>query len=180
MMLPLDSARARWFEAQIRPHEPVLRAWLRRRFPATLDVDDIVQESYLRLLRRAPDIELKSPKAFLFTIARNLALDCLRRRRNSVEVALAADASAQAMDEAISADEAERGDEIVLLQAAIEALPGRCREIFRLRKVEGLSQAQIAARLGISEHTVSAQLTIGFHKCASFVIERAVWRKEGD
>lgn len=176
-MPPLDSARARWFEAHVKPHEPLLRAWLRRRFPAALDIDDIVQEAYLRLLRLRPDAALRSPKAFLFTVARNLALDQLRRRTVSGEVALLAATAAPAADENVAAAEAERGREIDLLREAIEALPDRCREIFRLRKVEGLSQTQIATRLGISEHTVSAQLTIGFHKCANYVIGRAAWRR---
>jgi RNA polymerase sigma-70 factor (ECF subfamily) len=176
-MPPPDTARARWFEVHVKPHEPMLRAWLRRRFPAMLDVDDIVQESYLRLLRLRPEAALRSPKAFLFAIARNLALDQLRRRTASGEVALEADPAAQPADENAATSEAERCREIELLREAIEALPGRCREIFRLRKVEGLSQAQIAERLQISEHTVSAQLTIGFHKCADYVIARAAWRR---
>lgn len=161
----------------MRPHEPLLRAWLRRRFPAALDVDDIVQEAYLRLLRLRPDAALRSPKAFLFTVARNLALDQLRRRTASGEIALSDETPVQATDENAAMAETERSREIDLLQEAIDALPSRCREIFRLRKVDGLSQTQIAARLGISEHTVSAQLTIGFHKCANYVVGRAAWRR---
>lgn len=178
-MAPLESAHVRWFESEAKLHEPLLRAWLRRRFPASMDVDDLVQESYLRLLRARPADQVRSPKAFLFAIARNLALDQLRRRSASGEVLLPADASHAVADDVPATDELERGRELELLQQAMAALPARCREIFRLRKVQGLSQAEIAARLGISEHTVSAQLTIGFHKCASYVLERAAWRRAG-
>jgi DNA-directed RNA polymerase specialized sigma24 family protein len=48
---------------------------------------------------------------------------------------------------------------LTLLTEAIQSLPARCRQIFTLRKVYGLSQAEIATRLGVSENTISAQLT---------------------
>lgn len=178
-MPPLDSTQARWIADEARAHETVLRAWLRRRFPATLDVDDVVQDTYLRILRARPQAPVRSPKAFLFAIARNLAMDRFRRRSASPEVALAEDLSGQVMDETQPSEEAERGRErdLDLLQQAIDALPGRCREIFTLRKLHGLSQGEIARRLGISERTVSAQLTIGFNKCLSYVNQRASWRR---
>lgn len=177
-MPPLDSTQARWFESEVRPHEPLLRAWLRGRFPAALDVDDLVQEAYLRVLRARPADGLRSPKAFLFAVARNAAVDQLRRRSASGEVAMGDAGGLHAAETALP-DETEHAREVDLLLEAIAALPERCREIFRLRKIHGLAQSEIARRLGISEHTVSAQLTIGFHKCASYVIERAEWRRAG-
>ena len=61
-----------------------------------------------------------------------------------------------------------RNQELEFLTQAIQSLPDRCRQIFTLRKIYNLSQAEIATRLGISEFTVSAQLTIGVHKCTEF------------
>src|SRR5688500_8667342 len=49
MSTPSD--RARWFSEHIQPHEPMLRAWLRGRFEAACDVDDLVQEAYVRVWR---------------------------------------------------------------------------------------------------------------------------------
>jgi RNA polymerase sigma-70 factor (ECF subfamily) len=69
-----------------------------------------------------------------------------------------------------------RNQELELLTEAIQSLPDRCRQVFTLRKVYGLSHAAIAAKLGISEHTVSAQLTIGIQRCTHFM-ER--YRREG-
>ncbi len=60
--------------------------------------------------------------------------------------------------------------ELALLTEAIQSLPDRCRQIFTLRKVSGLSQAEIAAQLGVSENTVSAQLTISVKKCMAFML----------
>ena len=48
---PQDLETARWYDEEFRPHAPALRAWLRAQFPSLLDPDDLVQESYLRLLR---------------------------------------------------------------------------------------------------------------------------------
>jgi RNA polymerase sigma factor (sigma-70 family) len=67
------------------------------------------------------------------------------------------------------AETVARNQELELLTEAIQALPDRCRQVFTLRKVYGLSQPDIAGKLGISTHTVSAQLTIGVRKCTEFM-----------
>ncbi len=79
-MPPPDSELGQWFATHVQPHEPMLRAWLRSRFRTEDDLDDLVQESYLRLLRARERGEVTSPKAFLFTAAPDLALDRLRHR----------------------------------------------------------------------------------------------------
>ncbi|HRE82682.1 MAG TPA: sigma factor, partial [Opitutaceae bacterium] len=82
-MPPLDSEHARWFIEEVQPHEPRLRAYLRRNFPQLHDVDDVVQESYLKICRARIEGRLNSARGFLFTTARNLALDVFRRSRAS-------------------------------------------------------------------------------------------------
>ena len=52
--------------------------------------------------------------------------------------------------------------------SAIQSLPTRCRQILTLRKIYGMSQKDVAAQLGIAEHTVEAQGTIGLRKLAGF------------
>ena len=56
-MPPCDQATTRWFREQILPHEEMLRAWLRARFGSQLDLDDILQEAYVRVCRaRTSDV----------------------------------------------------------------------------------------------------------------------------
>ena len=66
--LPSDPSPApvdRWFSDHVLPHEPMLRAWLLSRFPHGVELDDLVQEAYARVLRaRAAGSAMRSPKAF--------------------------------------------------------------------------------------------------------------------
>lgn len=166
---PPDSEQARWFETNLRPHAPMLRAWLRSRFPRC-DPDDILQEAYLRVLQAREKGPMQSPKAFLFAVARNLALDQIRRRQVASGEGLVRIDDFDVLDETADVTEAvARNQELETLTAAIQSLPDRCRRIFTLRKVYGLSQSDIARKLGVSEHTVSAQLTIGLHKCTDYM-----------
>jgi RNA polymerase sigma factor (sigma-70 family) len=170
-MPPPESELGRWFAAHVQPHEPMLRAWLRSRFKSETDLDDVVQETYLRLLRARERGEVTSPKAFLFAVARNLALDRFRHREVVPTESLAESEGLAVMDEGGSTpDLIAHHQELALLTEAIQSLPDRCRQIFTLRKVYGLAQSEIAAQLGVSENTVSAQLTIGVKKCMAFML----------
>jgi RNA polymerase sigma-70 factor (ECF subfamily) len=159
----------RWFAEEVQPHALVLRAWLRRQFPSFYDVDDIVQEASLRVLEAKKNNELRSPKAFLFATARNLVLSHLRHREVERIDPLAEIEALSVMDMDAGAPETvARNEELELLTQAIQSLPKRCRQVFTLRKIYQLSQKEIASELGISEHTVEVQGTIGLRKVAEF------------
>ncbi len=171
-MPPADPESARWFADHVQPHEPMLRAWLQRRFASQLDIDDLVQEAYVRVLRARESGVLTAPKAFLFATARNLALDRLRRHEVSRTDSLGDFDALHVLDERDGVSETvARNQELALLTEAIQSLPARCRQILTLRKLYGLSQREIAERLGLSESTVSNQITIGIEKCTDFFAE---------
>lgn len=160
----------RWFIEELLPHEPALRAWLRARFGANCEVDDLVQETFARVLRSADASRIGSAKAFLFATARNLAVDQLRHRQVLTFEPLAEMVESHVVDDRPGVGETvSRRQELELLTAAIHSLPERCRQVLTLRKIYGLSQKEIAAQLGISEHTVEAQVGIGVRRCAEYL-----------
>jgi len=161
----------RWFAEEVLPHEPMLRAWLRARFPTLTDVDDLVQESYVRVLRaRGAGVAVASVKAFLFATARNLAVDLVRRRQAlGLEPLAETDRLSVLEDVPGISETVSHQQELELLTLAIQSLPERCRQVLTLRKIYGLSQKEIALQLGISEHTVEAQVGNGVRKCAEFL-----------
>lgn len=168
----MSSEHSRWFAEHVQPHESMLRAWLRQRFATRVDIDDIVQEACVRLLQARESGPLGSPKAFLFATARNLALDRVRRHEVSRTDFLGEIDSLHVLDEREGIPETlARNQELALLTEAIQSLPARCRQILTLRKLYGLSHREIAARLGLSESTVSNQITIGIEKCTDYFAE---------
>ena len=175
------SDHERWFCEEVHPHDGQLKAYLRGTFPAIRDADDVVQESYLRIWKARAAHPIQSAKAFLFQVARNLALNWLEHGRVSPIFAVADLASLPVTEDRPSPAEATcTREEILLLADGIEALPVRCREIFILRRIKGVPQKEIAALLGISEQTVQVQVQRGVKRCEEFLRRRGVGRGQTD
>ena len=69
----------RWFSEEVYVHEPSLRAYLRTQYPFAPDIDDVVQESFLRLWKFRMGQPVRYAKALLFKVARHLVIDTARR-----------------------------------------------------------------------------------------------------
>lgn len=155
--------------------ESVLRACLYRYTRNQSDVEELLQETYARLITAAAsdDPEVRSVRAFALTIARNVAFDWLRHRQ-VVPIELVADMEAlDVLDENEQIDEIVNShQELEVLVGAIQGLPDRCRQVFTLRKVYGYSQREIAVRMNISENTVEQHLTRAARRCAEALFDQ--------
>jgi len=157
--------------------EGLLRAYLFRYVRNPADVDELLQETYARLLVANPPggEEVRSVRALALTIARNVALDWLRHR-DVVPIELVSDlTSLDVLDEKAQVDEIVNAhQELTLLSEVVAELPKRCRQVFTLRRVYGLTQREIAERFGISEKTVEQLLVRAVRRCAEALFAREV------
>lgn len=155
-MAMLSDDRALWLAEHVLPHEAALRGWLRGRLAlAAQDVDDIVQESYATIAALDDVSHVRDPRGYLYTVARSLVLQHLRRAQIvAFETIAEFDAMPVAGAEPPPEQVASARQQLGRLRELLRALPLRAREAFLLRRVEGLSQREIAQRLGISENTV--------------------------
>jgi RNA polymerase sigma factor (sigma-70 family) len=148
--------------SQILPHEADVRAWLRRTGSVSPDIDDIVQEAYCRLAALDDVGHIGSGRAYFFRTARNIAIERIRRAR-IVRIDCVTEIDAlNVVDDEPSPERIVAGRrELRRVQALIEGLPERCRQIFTLRRIHGLSQREVATRLGVTENVVEAQAIRG-------------------
>src|SRR5579871_3118040 len=159
---PITDERSRWLATHVIPHEPALRAWLKGKTSFVSDVDDIIQETYAILSAKRTIDTINNPKTYAFQVAYSVILQQLRHSR-VVPIAAVADIGTleAAVDESSLEDAAIAADELRRVEMAIEALPRQTRTAFILRRVEGLSQQAIAARMGLSEHTIEKHISRG-------------------
>jgi RNA polymerase sigma factor (sigma-70 family) len=162
-MSSFSDERAIWLGRQVLPHEPALRAWLSRRRLDGLEIDDVIQETYTRLISAESVSHVLDPKSYAFQTAGSVVIDHLRRMK------VVSIASVPDLDylEVVSDDpsperQAIDRDELHRLAQAIAGLPPKVREVFTLRRVYGLSQREVAVKMGISESTVEKHMSRGF------------------
>ncbi len=144
-----------WVSTQVMPHEPAVRAWLKRSMVSTEDADDLIQEAYANLASLDAFEQIARPDGYFFQIVRNLLTSQIRRARivrieSVAEIDTLVTGSDDPSPERVTA--AKR--ELEMVQRVIAGLPDRCRRIFEMRKIEGLSQREIADRLKVTESIV--------------------------
>lgn len=142
-------------------HRPLL-AWLRQRLSVADDADDVAQETYIRLLKYEGASDIACPKSMLYKVAANVACDQERmgksRCRNlhfSIEDEEADFPSGEPpIEQVLESEEAYRN-----IRGTIEKLPPRCRQVFLLSRVHGMTYPQIAAHCHISVKMVEKHIS---------------------
>jgi RNA polymerase sigma factor (sigma-70 family) len=151
-----------WFVREVLPLEAALMQFLRRIRHNKIDVDDLCQDVYVRVCETALTEIPRSAKSFVFTVARNIVVDEMRREQ-IVPIDAVADldvlhiaADTPGPDQSVIAR-----DELRRLQVALDELPPRCREAVVMRKIQDLPRREIAVRMNITEKTVSRHIAEG-------------------
>lgn len=165
-----------WVATSVMPHEPMVRGWLRRRLQSQEDIDDLIQDAYAKLSALESFDHIARPDTFFFQVVRNLLVDQIRRSRVvRIEAATDFDFPSVYTDEPTPERIAGARRELARVGQLIEGLPDRCRRVFTLRKVEGLSQREVAERLEVSESVVENEGVKGIR-----LILKAMREETGD
>jgi RNA polymerase sigma factor (sigma-70 family) len=138
------------------------------------EIEDIVQETYVRICAVKNTVQIQHPRSFLYRTARNLALDHLKRAETRTSVSmedesLDLDADVDDLDQVYNQVSATQ--EFEHFCEAVRHLPLQCRKAFVLKKVYGYSQKEIAESLNISENTVEKHIAMGLSRCRQFMLQ---------
>lgn len=139
------------------------------------EIEDIVQETYVRMCRVENKGAIRHPRSFLLTTARNLALDHVKRAESRYSVSIEEDGESDPGEAKYRIDETYQQvvakEEFADFCEAVRLLPLKCRKVFVLKKVYGYSQREIARELGLSESTVEKHIALGMKRCTYFMMQ---------
>jgi RNA polymerase sigma factor (sigma-70 family) len=151
-----------WVSAEVLPLEASLRRWLRAATRDASEVDDIIHDLYARILDLNSVAHITDTRAYIFQAARNLLVD-RSRNRQVINIGVA-----QNIDDFELSDSSPSPERAALAKAELRwivgligRLPDRCRRVFELRRLYGLSQAETARNLAMSEGMVEKETARG-------------------
>jgi RNA polymerase sigma-70 factor (ECF subfamily) len=166
----MEDALDVWFEREVLSHEDSLVRYLTRVWPNAHEVHDLRQEIYVRVYEAAGKSRPYAAKSFLFTTARHLMTDRLRRNRIvSIEAAGETDFLNVLVDEVSPEQQVNARQELKRVAQALDLLSPKCRRVVWMRKVEDISQREVAERLGIDEKTVEKHVAKGVRVITDYV-----------
>lgn len=182
-----DAELNRWFCREVLPLERSLTHFIRRNLRVASDVVDARQDIYARVLAGARKELPMNAQAYVHTVARNHLIN-IAQHAKIVSIELVAELDDVQMHDDLLETDRYLGarDELRRAFDALDALPPRCREVVRLRKVEGYSIREAAVRMGVGVDTVERQLTLGMRAIANFMrggagkIDRGTPARRGD
>ena len=139
------------------------------------EVEDIVQETYVRVCQVENIDAIREPRSFLFRTAQNLALDHVKRAETRLTSG-GDDLDEIAAPGPVALDDATFGkvasdEEFALFCEAVRHLPKQCRRAFVLKKVYGYSLKEIAAIMDVGQPTVETHIVNGTKKCVQYLRE---------
>ena len=168
--------RHEWFLNEVFRYRSVLQRYLRKRFASEEEIEDVIQDTYLRIYALKDYEVVESPKSLLLRIAHNLAVERVRRRESRATRTMADfDVLPVSYDGMPGVEnQVDARQRFEALCAAVDSLPPICRRAFVLKKVYSLSQDQIAAVLGVSQNTVEKHVAKGLVRCRDYFREHGL------
>jgi RNA polymerase sigma-70 factor (ECF subfamily) len=141
------------------------------------EIEDIVQETYVRVCQIENKESIQQPRAFLLKTAKNLAIDYLKR--SEVRLADSSDGQPELLEQAFYDgrdtvyQQAVSDQEFSSFCEAVRLLPQQSRKVFVLKKVYGYTQKEIANELNLSQSTVEKHIALGIKRCTYFMMKNA-------
>lgn len=152
-------------------YSPTLKRMLRRIVPTT-DIEDIVQETFIRAHEAEVNKRIDHPKAYIYKTARNLALNFIAKKENTSSSKLEDFNDPDVyLEDLAKVSNIESREKFRLFCAAVRELPPQCRRAFILKRVFGFSLKEIAIKLDISESTAEKHIAKGVLRCADYLNE---------
>lgn len=152
-----------------------LKSYLWRFFKEPQDIEDIMQEVFLRAFAMELKVEIRFPKSFLFRIAKNIAINEIKRRSKNIalhgEDFFDPDASNN-ISTPTAEEEIESRRKLELFIKAVALMPPACRKVFIMRNIDGLKVKDIARKMNISVSGVEKHLAVGLVKCSQYFREQ--------
>jgi len=151
-----------WVRFHVIPYEAELRRWIGTVYYEKSEIDDLIQDIYFKLLKLDSVAHITDPRAYLYQAARNTIAGRLRRKR------IVSIRNVQDLDELGVYDGAPSPERVAAARAELKwvlcliaNLPERCSQVMKLRKIYGLSQAEAASRLAVSENIIEKETIKG-------------------
>lgn len=154
-------------------HQLSLKRFISRYLNNTQDIEDVTQEAFLRAYKAEKTTQVRQPKSFLFRIAKNVAISQLRTKSRQITDYIEDQPTTDVLvSEWTTEDELMAQQRLGIHCEAVASLPPKCRRVYLLRKVYGMSHKEIAAQLEISTSTVEKHLLKGIEACDHFIQQR--------
>jgi RNA polymerase sigma-70 factor (ECF subfamily) len=151
-----------WVRFHVIPHEAEIRRWIQSVYYEKAEVDDIIQDIYFKLLRLDSVRHITDSRAYLYQAARNAIAGRLRRKR------IVSIRNVQNLDDLGICDRSPSPERVAAARAELKwvlcliaNLPDRCSQVMKLRKIYGLSQAEAASRLAVTENIIEKETIKG-------------------
>lgn len=149
------------FQRNLKP----LKLYMSRFFSSSHDVEDVLQDVFIRIVEAERTTPIAMPKAFIYKVARNLALNEKSRASNLLNIVLEDDELERIAVSITLEDMIEQEQRFEHFCSSVNKLPPQCKKVFIMKKVHGLSNIDIAQQLNISVGTVDKHLAKGLIDC---------------
>lgn len=156
-----------WVGRFFREHGGALEAFLYRRTGSHADAIELAQETYVRMLQIKDMDAIRNPKAYMFSVAANLATEYATRQgraRGTLDISDPV-LEAELSHDPSFADQIDHAETVARVREALAELPAKCRAAFHLQHGHGMSYEEIAQHLGVSTHMVKKYLSQAILHC---------------